>query len=106
MKKRLIALLMTSLMVISLCAGCGSNESGSTAETETTASVDDESQNSSEEWTWPLAEKKELSIWIVWSSDFVDSIDDLKAIQQIEKIPMCMLTGLLFIRMRQRKNSH
>ena len=85
MKKRLIALLMTSLMVISLCAGCGSNESGSTAETETTASVDDESQNSSEEWTWPLAEKKELSIWIVWSSDFVDSIDDLKAIQQIEK---------------------
>lgn len=34
---------------------------------------------------WPLEEQQELEIWLVWSNDFVENIDALKAIQQIEK---------------------
>ncbi|WP_026528776.1 extracellular solute-binding protein [Butyrivibrio sp. VCD2006] len=82
MKKRLVAAMLAALMVVGTVAGCGKS-AGSGA---TTAGGSDSTVTSDGgEWTWPLAEKKELNIWIVWSNDYVENPNDLKAIQKIEE---------------------
>ena len=83
MKKRLVAAMLAALMVVGTVAGCGKSAGTST----TSAGGDDASAVTSDggEWTWPLAEKKELNIWIVWSNDYVENPNDLKAIQKIEE---------------------
>ena len=78
MMKKTIALLLAVLMVLALFSACSKSDSGSGS-----ASKSDSEEGG--EWTWPLSEQKELSIWVVWSNDYVEHINDLPGIQTIEK---------------------
>ena len=78
MMKKTIALLLAVLMVLALFSACSKSDSGSGS-----ASKSDSEEGG--EWTWPLDEQKELSIWVVWSNDYVEHINDLPGIQTIEK---------------------
>ncbi len=80
MKKKVLAVLLTAAMVVGVVSGCGNSKTGAAAGTGTEANAAE-----SEEWTWPLKEKKELNIWIVWSNDYVEEPNQLKAIQKIEE---------------------
>lgn len=89
MKKRVIALLICLVFVINTFVGCG--KSGGSKESSTkdqggsnTASTT-ETAAGGDNWSWPLNEKKELNFWIVWNNNYVESPNDLPAIQQIEK---------------------
>ena len=81
MKKRLVAAMLAALMVVGTVAGCGKSAGTDTA----SAGGDSSVTSDGGEWTWPLKEKKELNIWIVWSNDYVENPNDLKAIQKIEE---------------------
>jgi len=94
MKKRWLALLLVLTLVMSLTA-CGGKETtgnqgstGDKAQTSTDKAETGETtggDTAEETWTWPLAEKEELSMWIVYDSEFVDDMDDLLSVQETEK---------------------
>lgn len=80
MKKKVLAVLLSAAMVMGTIAGCGGSKAGSGAEGSAGAETAEAG-----EWTWPLKEKKELNIWVVWSNDYVEEPNQLKAIQKIEE---------------------
>ena len=99
MKKmqKAVALLLVFTFVIMSLAACGKKEASST---NTNSGTKDEVSTGTEnkdnagdagdtatasEWTWPLAEQKELSIWLWWSNDYADDPNQLYGIQEIEK---------------------
>lgn len=79
MKKKVFAMVLTAAMVMGAITGCSKTPAG----TETGSGTG--TQATSGEWTWPLQEKKELNIWVVWSNDYVEEPNQLKAIQKIEE---------------------
>ena len=84
MRKKVVAAMLAALMVVGTVAGCGkSTETGSAAKGGDSAVA---TSSESGEWTWPLAEKKELNIWIVWSNDYVENPNDLYGIQKMEEL--------------------
>ncbi len=100
--KRFLALCITALLLAASLAGCGKKEEkkgtdGKVKQEETgqqgenkAADSDDnkeETENASDtkEWSWPLAEKKELSIWLAWNNDYADTPNDLIGIKKIEE---------------------
>ncbi len=80
MKKRVLAVLLSAAMVMGTIAGCGGSKAGSGADGGAASETAEAG-----EWTWPLKEKKELNIWVVWSNDYVEEPNQLKAIQKIEE---------------------
>lgn len=85
--KKVISLLLAVIMALSLCA-CGSTSSptGSSdpALDASSASSNDEVLT---EITLPLAtEKKELSVWLVWTNDKVADPNELEGIQYLEEL--------------------
>ena len=80
MKKKVLAAMLTAAMVMGAITGCSKTQAGTGTGTGTGGET-----ASSGEWTWPLQEKKELNIWIVWSNDYVEEPNQLKAIQKIEE---------------------
>ena len=94
MKKKIVAMLLCVVMVLSTMSACAksgtekASESKDTATATPAASGDATTTDASpaaDTWTWPLKEKKELNIWIVWENQYVEKPEDLIAIQQIEK---------------------
>lgn len=92
MKRKVLAIMLCFVFVLSTMAGCkkednSSNTSGSgtTNSPEVTdgASVDG-TTSSADGWSWPLAEKKELNIWLVWESEYLEDPNELIAMKQIE----------------------
>ena len=79
MKKKVFAMVLTAAMVMGAITGCSKTPAGTDAGSGTGT------QATSGEWTWPLQEKKELNIWVVWSNDYVEEPNQLKAIQKIEE---------------------
>lgn len=45
----------------------------------------DNNQAAADDWSWPLPEKKEISIWLAWSNEYLNSPDELLAIKKIEE---------------------
>lgn len=89
MKTKILSLLLCFVLVLGTLTGCNKKAEPDTSNTKTAGNSSvsaDSSSGSSEEdtWKWPLDEKKELSIWIVWESNYLDDPNELKAIQQIE----------------------
>ena len=84
MKKKVLAVMLTAAMLAGTIAGCG-NKGGDSAGTDSASSQDTAATAEAGEWNWPLSEKKELSIWIVWSNDYVENPNELKAIQKMEE---------------------
>ena len=102
-KKRGFAVCLALVMVLATLSGCGKEKKEPPADsldTQGTTSQEqngqkDETQKDSEDtakqetegddWSWPLPEKKELSIWLAWSNSYVKEPNDLKAIQKIEE---------------------
>lgn len=80
MKKKVLAAMLTAAMVMGAITGCSKTPAGTGTGSGTSAGASE-----SGEWTWPLAEKKELNIWVVWSNDYVEEPNQLKAIQKIEE---------------------
>ena len=83
MRKRVVSAMLAALMVVGAVAGCGKNAETGSAATGGNQTVSASSESG--EWTWPLAEKKELNIWIVWSNDYVENPHELKGIQKMEE---------------------
>lgn len=95
MKKKVVALFLCAAMMLSTMAGCSNSGkesdqndkgaptkevvSGDTAKEEDTATEEEDT------WSWPLSEKKELNIWIVWSNDYLENPNELKAMQVLEE---------------------
>lgn len=106
-RKRIACLLMLCLLFASVLAACAKKEKsgqdiqgmkeseGQTADKgETEGTGQDEGKEQQEEseqesetadWTWPLAEQKELSVWIAWSNEYSLDPNELLGIQAIEK---------------------
>ena len=82
MRKKIVALFLTAITTVAAITGC-SKDAGQAGGSTSSA---DYAYNENGEWTWPLKEKKELSIWIVWSNDYVENPNDLKAIQKMEEL--------------------
>jgi putative aldouronate transport system substrate-binding protein len=82
MRKKIVALFLTAMTTVAAITGC-SKDAGQAGGSTSSA---DYAYNDDGEWTWPLKEKKELSIWIVWSNDYVENPNDLKAIQKMEEL--------------------
>ena len=82
MRKKIVALFLTAMTTVAAITGC-SKDAGQASGSTSSA---DYAYNEDGEWTWPLKEKKELSIWIVWSNDYVENPNDLKAIQKMEEL--------------------
>ncbi|MBE5842744.1 MAG: extracellular solute-binding protein [Butyrivibrio sp.] len=85
MKKKVVAVLLTAAMLVGTIAGCGKSSNGGSTATDAGAGSAETTAEAGE-WTWPLSEKKELSIWIVWSNDYVENPNELKAIQKMEEL--------------------
>ncbi len=91
MKKKGLALMLVSVMLVGMLAACGGTNSGAgnntntTPATTSTAKTDEGGAAEAAEWTWPLADKKEVSIWLAWTNDYANDPNELLAIQQIEK---------------------
>lgn len=110
--KRLIALLLVSVLAIGLI-GCGkkTNETDSknTSKTEdpkgseNTTNPDDNKESEKEAsddegtsgndatgtedgWSWPLAEKKELSMWLQWTCNYATDPNELVTIKKLEEL--------------------
>ncbi|HHU72452.1 MAG TPA: extracellular solute-binding protein [Clostridiales bacterium] len=85
MKKRIVAILLCIALVSSVFIGC-SKQSGKDSSTgKDNAGEVAGGNTTSEEWSWPLEEKKELSFWIVWENQYLDNPNELKGVQQIEE---------------------
>ena len=90
--KRVLALVLVIVMAASMLA-CGSKTTETTKDTTTkTESTDKKNETTTEtageestEWTWPLEETKEVSIWTWWTNEYFNDPNELKGIQQIEK---------------------
>ena len=81
MKRKLVALLLCLVMGLSFLSGCGKPAK----KDDSAGKGNSETVSEGAEWTWPLAEKKELSIWIVWENQYLKNPNELKGVQQIEE---------------------
>ncbi len=106
LKKALVFLLVMSFLMSALAA-CGKRgddkkeNDNKTPETSQTGGNEEEKEGetgkedgkedgsgegeTAGEWSWPLPEQKELSIWLAWTCDYADDPNELRAIQQIEE---------------------
>ena len=85
MMKKTICLILALVMAFSLCA-CGSNGGGTSGASQTT-SVSNGDAEVLTEVTLPLTdEKKELSVWLIWSNEKVADPNDLEGVQYIEEL--------------------
>lgn len=90
--RRVLAILLVLAMAMSTLAACGTKtedkgqSTTTTNKTETgkTESGDTGATEVADEWTWPLAETKEVSIWTWWANDYFTDPNELKGIQAIE----------------------
>lgn len=86
MKRKIVAMLLCAVFALSTFAGC-SKEAGkkSSNDKDDSGKVTEGDIASEDDWNWPLKEKKELSIWIVWENQYLDNPNELKGVQQIEE---------------------
>ena len=105
--KKVLALILVGLLAVSILGACGKKQganqqgnkgssgtgtanNGKTDDNESggqTSGDDMSDQNTSEDdWTWPLPEKKEISIWTEWNNDYLTDPSELKGIQKIEEM--------------------
>lgn len=85
MKRKLVAMLLCVVFAMSTLAGCSKPENKDTTgvkDNSNAVTVGD--AETSTEWKWPLEEKKELSIWIVWENEYLENPNELLGVQQIE----------------------
>ncbi len=103
--KRMSLLLVVCLLMVCLLAACGKEEKKEVSqetqggkdtgeqtqdkpETEGEEALEDTQagqQGEVEGWSWPLAEQKELSMWIAWSNEYAMDPNELLGIQAIEQ---------------------
>lgn len=104
--KKVLALILVGLLAVSILGSCGKKQganqqgdkgssgtgtanNGKTDDNESggqTSGDDMSDQNTSEDdWTWPLPEKKEISIWTEWNNDYLTDPSELKGIQKIDR---------------------
>lgn len=86
MKRKLVALLLCMVFALSTLSGCKKSAENVPTDVKDNSEVKNEGDTATvDEWKWPLAEKKELSIWIVWENKYLKSPDELLGVQEIEK---------------------
>ncbi len=86
MRKKLVAMLLCVVFVLTALEGCSKPSGNDTADTkDNSGAVTEDKTETAQEWKWPLAEKKELSIWIVWQNEYLKNPNELKGVQQIEE---------------------
>ena len=98
-KKRNIRGMIASLLIcLLLFSACGNKEQAAdnketgkqetenkTPDKGTENETDTNTVTEDSKYTFPLAEKQELSMWLVWSNSYVEDPNDLLAIQKIEE---------------------
>ncbi len=94
-KQKMMALTLMFSMALPLAAGCGTGEAVSEAQGETgssSGSTQEITVEIDEASGLPLSENQgypkegEISVWHVWSSDYLDSITDVKIVAELEAI--------------------
>ena len=86
MKRKIVAVLLCSVFALSFLIGCSKDAGKKSSNVkDDSGQVTDGNIASEDEWSWPLKEKKELSIWIVWENQYLDNPNELKGVQQIEE---------------------
>lgn len=84
--RKFLVLLLTVCMTVSMLAACGEKEpkeDNKNTQGNQSSSNEGDNENTSE-WSWPLAEKKDLGVWLAWSNNYTTDPNELKAIKQIE----------------------
>ena len=87
---RFLSFLLLFALSCSLLAGCGTKQkeaadnAGDTKKEEIPNPDSDESF-ASETWSWPLSEQRELSFWLVWSSEYKNDPNEIIAVQKAEE---------------------
>lgn len=81
MKRRSLALILVCAMLVGMLAACGGSNGGSNGANQGAAGSTAEAT----EWTWPLAEKKEVSVWLQWTNDYLENPNEVQSVQEIEK---------------------
>ncbi len=79
---RFFSLLLVLSLALSLLAGCGAKQKETQQENNQN---NEDTASGTEEWSWPLPEKKELSFWITWSSSYKNDPNEIVAVQQAEE---------------------
>lgn len=86
MKRKVVAILLLILLVLSTFIGCSKKEEEDNPKvTDASGEENKDDAAKEDEWSWPLEEKKELSIWLVWENQYLDNPNELKGVQQIEE---------------------
>ncbi len=104
--RKVLALLLVAVFLVSALAACGkkdnkdqkTDDKGSqtqddkkddTNDKQDDSNTGDDSQGDDQAagdgWSWPLPEKKELSIWLWWTNEYANDPNELKGIQKIEE---------------------
>ncbi len=93
--KKMMALVLTLSMVLPLASGCGTDGdvSGSTGDTGSSSeTVEPAAVESDEASGLPLSANQgypkegEISVWHVWSSDFLDSVEEVKIVDSLQEV--------------------
>ena len=74
---------MELTLCIGLLGGCKSSETKPKEETNGTA--EGNKANTTEEFSFPLAEKQELSLWTTWENSYLEDPNEMLAFQEFEK---------------------
>lgn len=90
MKKKLVSFMLCLVFVLSTLGACSKSNENTGRDTSATSAPKDDgvtaTTTSADDWTWPLSEKKELNIWIVWQNDYLENPSELKAVQKMEEL--------------------
>lgn len=89
MKKRtrMLAMFLCFLALCSCLEGCKASidQKQKTDGTDGAADNSEEDFAGTDEWSWPLPEKKELSIWIEWNNDYAEDPNELFSMEVHEE---------------------
>jgi len=84
--KKMLCLLLCLAMAVSMLTGCGKKEEEKPVGTQSEQAGEEQSSTQSETAYFPRPETEEISVWTEWSSPICDSPDDVRSVQEMEKL--------------------
>ena len=83
MKKRKVALLLLATLCVGLLGGCKGTDS--TKPEDAIESEKPAEEKNSDAFSFPLAEKQELSLWTTWENSYLEDPNEMLAFQEFER---------------------
>ena len=76
--------LLVMVLSLSLLAGCSKKEEPKQQDNQVEDQKDSEKQDTADDF-FPLEETGKLSMWLLWSNDYIEDYNDLPAVQKFEQ---------------------